>query len=75
MAEVFKQNGYKTGMFGKWHLGDNCPFRPIDSGFDVVVQHKAGGVGELSDYWAMPNLTDRKIRRNNGVDFFIIFGF
>jgi arylsulfatase A-like enzyme len=51
IADVFKQNGYKTGMFGKWHLGDNYPVRPTDCGFDYVVQHKAGGVGELSDYW------------------------
>ncbi|NJB83518.1 arylsulfatase [Wenyingzhuangia aestuarii] len=51
MSTVFKKNGYKTGIFGKWHLGDNYPTRPTDSGFDVVVQHKAGGVGELSDYW------------------------
>ncbi|MGY6649753.1 arylsulfatase [Wenyingzhuangia sp. IMCC45574] len=51
LAAVFKENGYKTGMFGKWHLGDNYPVRPTDVGFDVVVQHKAGGVGELSDYW------------------------
>lgn len=51
IAEVFKQNGYTTGIFGKWHLGDNYPVRPTDAGFDVAVQHKAGGVGELSDYW------------------------
>lgn len=51
MADMFKQNGYKTGMFGKWHLGDNYPSRPTDVGFDVAVRHKAGGVGELSDYW------------------------
>ena len=51
LAEVFQQNGYRTGIFGKWHLGDNYPVRPTDSGFDVAVQHKSGGVGELSDYW------------------------
>jgi len=51
MADIFKANGYVTGMFGKWHLGDNYPSRPTDCGFDYVVQHKAGGVGELSDYW------------------------
>lgn len=51
MAEVFQQNGYRTGLFGKWHLGDNYPVRPTDSGFDVAVHHKSGGVGELSDYW------------------------
>lgn len=51
MADVFKQNGYTTGIFGKWHLGDNYPVRPTDCGFDVSICHKAGGVGELSDYW------------------------
>ncbi len=51
MAEIFKQNGYRTGIFGKWHLGDNYPVRPTDCGFDVAVNHKSGGVGELSDYW------------------------
>jgi len=51
MAQLFQQNGYTTGMFGKWHLGDNYPSRPTDLGFDVAIHHKAGGVGELSDYW------------------------
>jgi len=51
MAEVFKQNGYRTALFGKWHLGDNYPSRPIDCGFDLAIRHMAGGVGELSDYW------------------------
>ncbi|MEX0320835.1 MAG: arylsulfatase [Puniceicoccaceae bacterium] len=51
MADIFKQGGYRTGIFGKWHLGDNYPVRATDSGFDLAVQHMAGGVGELSDYW------------------------
>ncbi|WP_083139766.1 arylsulfatase [Polaribacter reichenbachii] len=51
IASLFKQNGYKTGLFGKWHLGDNYPSRPTDMGFDVAIHHLAGGVGELSDYW------------------------
>lgn len=51
LADVFKQNGYRTGIFGKWHLGDNFPVRPTDCGFDKAIHHLAGGVGELSDYW------------------------
>ena len=51
MADIFKQNGYTTALFGKWHLGDNYPVRPTDCGFDVAIHHLAGGVGELSDYW------------------------
>ena len=34
MAEVFKSQGYRTGMFGKWHLGDEPPFLPHRQGFD-----------------------------------------
>ena len=33
MADILSANGYKTGIFGKWHLGDNYPFRPQDRGF------------------------------------------
>lgn len=51
LAQIFAQNGYKTGMFGKWHLGDNYPFRPIDRGFQEVVRHGGGGVTQGPDYW------------------------
>lgn len=51
MANVFQENGYKTALFGKWHLGDNYPTRPTDLGFKTSVHHLAGGIGELSDYW------------------------
>ena len=36
IAEGMKLAGYRTGMFGKWHLGDESPFRPDDQGFDVA---------------------------------------
>lgn len=51
MAEVFRKNGYATGMFGKWHLGDNYPHRPQDRGFQTTLWHRCGGVGQASDYW------------------------
>ena len=51
MADIFKANGYKTGIFGKWHLGDNYPFRPHDRGFEVALYHGGGGVGQTPDYW------------------------
>jgi arylsulfatase A-like enzyme len=38
-------------MFGKWHLGDNYPYRPEDRGFDEVVRHGGGGITQLPDYW------------------------
>ena len=50
MADVLSSNGYKTGIFGKWHLGDNYPFRPQDRGFQEVLIHKGGGVGQAPDY-------------------------
>jgi arylsulfatase A-like enzyme len=51
MAQVFAADGYRTGMFGKWHLGDNYPYRPQDRGFETVVAHKGGGVGQTPDFW------------------------
>ncbi len=51
MADHFSANGYRTAMFGKWHLGDNYPFAPQFRGFDEVLCHRGGGVGELPDYW------------------------
>ncbi len=51
MADVFGASGYRTGMFGKWHLGDNYPYRPFDRGFEHVVAHKGGGVGQTPDFW------------------------
>ena len=43
LADVFRAAGYRTGMFGKWHLGDNYPYRPHDRGFHESVWHRHGG--------------------------------
>ncbi|MBU3011378.1 arylsulfatase [Polaribacter vadi] len=65
MADVFKENGYETGMFGKWHLGDNHPFLPEDRGFDNAFYHGGGGVGQTPDYWNNDYFDDTYFR--NGV--------
>lgn len=36
VAEYLQRAGYRTGVFGKWHLGDNHPFRPQDQGFETA---------------------------------------
>jgi arylsulfatase A-like enzyme len=50
IAEMLQQQGYATGLFGKWHLGDNYPFRPNDQGFDESLIHLAGGMGQPGDF-------------------------
>jgi arylsulfatase/arylsulfatase A len=49
IAEVLRANGYRTGQFGKWHLGDCYPLRPQDQGFEEVVMHRGGGIAQPSD--------------------------
>jgi arylsulfatase A-like enzyme len=51
MAEIFAANGYATGQFGKWHLGDNYPLRPEDQGFQRTLHHRGGGITQSPDFW------------------------
>jgi arylsulfatase A-like enzyme len=49
LAEMLAAAGYRTGIFGKWHLGDNAPLRPMDQGFQESLVIKGGGIGQPSD--------------------------
>ncbi len=46
LAQVLKGAGYTTGIFGKWHLGDEPAYQPNKRGFDEVFVHGAGGIGQ-----------------------------
>ncbi|QGJ70260.1 N-acetylgalactosamine 6-sulfate sulfatase [Planctomycetales bacterium 10988] len=51
MADVFTANGYQTGIFGKWHLGDNYPFRPQDRGFQETLWFPSSHIHSVPDSW------------------------
>ena len=66
MADIFRRNGYKTAMFGKWHtLGDNYPFRPHDRGFDEALYHGGGGISQTPDYWGNDYFDDTYFRNGS----------
>ncbi|MEX2174206.1 MAG: arylsulfatase [Pirellulaceae bacterium] len=46
VAQLLKSAGYTTGIFGKWHLGDEAAYQPNRRGFDEVFIHGAGGIGQ-----------------------------
>ena len=51
MADLFQAGGYRTGLFGKWHLGDNYPYRPQDRGFEESLWFPSSHINSLPDYW------------------------
>ncbi len=46
LPQVLGAAGYTTGIFGKWHLGDEEPYQPHNRGFDEAFIHGAGGIGQ-----------------------------
>jgi len=46
LPQMLKSAGYTTGIFGKWHLGDEEAYRPENRGFDEVFIHGCGGIGQ-----------------------------
>ncbi len=49
LPEALAKAGYRTGLFGKWHLGDNYPLRPEDRGFQETLWSQGGGLAQPSD--------------------------
>ncbi|QDT08262.1 arylsulfatase [Planctomycetes bacterium K23_9] len=47
MPQALQSAGYKTGIFGKWHLGDEDAYLPGSRGFDEVLIHGSGGIGQV----------------------------
>ena len=58
IADVFSANGYRTGMFGKWHLGTVYPLRPMDRGFQEMWMTGGGAAGQMDDYWNNDRMND-----------------
>jgi arylsulfatase A-like enzyme len=65
MAEIFAANGYRTGHFGKWHLGDSYPNLPQQRGFQETVYFLGWGITSMADLWQNDCFDGRF--RHNGV--------
>lgn len=51
LADILSGNGYQTGLFGKWHLGDNYPYRPEDRGFQETLWFPSSHINSTPDVW------------------------
>jgi len=60
IAERLKQEGYATGLIGKWHLGNSDELSPNAQGFDYFFGHRGGCIDNYSHfvYWGGPNRHD-----------------
>jgi arylsulfatase len=76
LAESLRLSGYSTGIFGKWHLGDEAAYRPDRRGFEKTFIHGAGGIGQSypgscgdapgNTYFNPAILHDGKFEKTNG---------
>lgn len=66
MPEILAQAGYRTGLFGKWHLGDNYPYRPQDRGFQESIWYQSSSIPSAAGYFNNDYFDD--VYLHNGVD-------
>jgi arylsulfatase A-like enzyme len=64
-AEIFRAAGYRTAMYGKWHLGDSYPNLPHQRGFQDAVYLLGWGITSMADLWCNDYFDGRF--RHNGV--------
>ncbi|HYT87326.1 MAG TPA: arylsulfatase [Gemmataceae bacterium] len=65
LAEMLRALGYRTAMFGKWHLGDSYPNLPHQRGFEEAVYHLGWGITSMADLWENDYFNGRF--RHNGI--------
>jgi arylsulfatase A-like enzyme len=69
LPQGLKTAGYTSGIFGKWHLGDEEAYQPRNRGFDEEFIHGAGGIGQAYDCScadAPGNKYNNPVVRHNG---------
>ncbi len=59
IGDIFLSNGYRTALYGKWHLGGNfMDFMPHERGFEEAVWFLRGGVQSMPNYWNSDEMYD-----------------
>lgn len=66
MPEILAAHGYRTGMFGKWHLGDNYPYRPQDRGFQESIWFPSSSIPSAAGHFNNHYFND--VYQHNGVN-------
>jgi arylsulfatase A-like enzyme len=67
MADAFQTSGYRTALFGKWHLGSNYPYRPMDRGFAEWLGQGDGGTGTTDDWFDNDRVNDHYLHNGQWV--------
>ena len=79
LANYLGDAGYRTGIFGKWHLGTSYPYAPRYRGFQEAFVHGGGGIGQLEDLYGNRHLNasywhNGEVVKSEGFSTDILFG-